>query len=142
MAEYETHVFTHIEQNIEKIVLENITSVTLNTDVLKVNFEAIVTILKGLVKKVNQGNEDSEKTSKDVRDLKDRLEKLEEKQISDKNELNDKIFNNQEKIKTVESETNQNTKDIQQLQDSLRELKEKQDSFAKISNKQHYVTVY
>lgn len=133
MAEYETHVFTHIEESLEKIVLENITSVTLNTDVLKINFEAIVSILKGLVKKVNQGNDDSEKTSKDVRDLKDRLEKLEEKQNSDKNELNDKIFNNQEQIKTVESETNQNTQDIQKLQDSLRELKENQDNFAKIS---------
>jgi len=132
MAEYETHVFSNIQENIEKIVLENITSVTLNTEVLKVNFEAIVTILKGLSKRFDQGHEDANKTSKEVKDLRERLERLEDKQNSDKNELNDKIFNNQQQIKTVEGNTDKNTKDIQSLQDSLRELKEKQDNLANL----------
>jgi chromosome segregation ATPase len=130
MAEYETHMFSNLQENIEKIVLENITSVTLNTEVLKVNFEAIVSILKGLSKRMDQSQDSANQTDKDLRS---RLEKLEDKQSSDKIELTDKIFNNQQHIQTVQDKTNQNTQDIQALQESIRELKDNQAVLNKIS---------
>lgn len=130
--EFETHVFTNIQENLSKIVLDNITSVTLNTDILKINFEAIVTILKGLAKKVNQGHEDSDKTSKDVKELQDRLEKLEHKQNSDKNELNDKISSNQQQIEDVHKDNIQNAKEIFHLKDSVKGLEIKHDDLRKI----------
>jgi len=126
MAEYETHMFSSLEANLEKIVLENITSVTLNTDVLRVNFEAIVTILKGLTKRMDQGQNSANQTSKDIKDLQERLEKLEDKQSRDKNELNEKIFNNEQQTKHVQEDTSKNTKDIEKLQEALKELKDSQ----------------
>jgi DNA repair exonuclease SbcCD ATPase subunit len=126
MAEYETHVFSDLHENIQKIVLENITSVTLNTEVLKINFEAIVSILKGLTKKVDQGSSNMSQTNKDMKELREKLEKLEDKQKHDKEELNEKISNNQELIKDVLSETKENTQDIKDLKDSLKELKDNQ----------------
>ena len=53
MAELDPHYFPNLKDSLDKIALDNITSVTLNTDALRVNFEAIVTILKGLVKRVD-----------------------------------------------------------------------------------------
>jgi len=125
MAEYETHLFSHIHENIEKIVLENITSVTLNTEVLKVNFEAIVSILKGLAKRMDQSQDANNQAGKDIKNLQDRLEKLEDKQNADKLELNDKIFNNDQSIKAVKDETSQNSQEIQKIQDSIKEIVEK-----------------
>lgn len=129
MAEYETTLFSNLQENLQKIELDNITSVTLNTDVLRTNFEAIVTILKGLSKKVDTAQSGSSDALKENKDLRERLEKLEDKQRHDKNELNDKIFGNGQKIKEVEKDTDKNTKDIEKLQESLKELMDSQKDF-------------
>jgi len=135
MAEYETHVFSNLQENIQKIVLENITSVTLNTEVLKVNFEAIVSILKGLVKRMDQNQDGANQTEKYIKDLRFRLDKLEDKQSSDKIELDDKISNNQQHIKTLQEETNHNKQEIRDLQDSISELKKNQTNLNTIYEK-------
>jgi len=123
MAEYDSNLLPNLQANLERISLDNITSVTLNTDALKENFTAIVDILKGLVKRMDASQGSSDKANKDIKDLRDRLEKLDDRQAHDKKDLNEKIFNNQEKIKDLEHQSDKNQKDLEKLEQALRELK-------------------
>jgi len=131
MAEYDSNLLPNLQENLSRITLDNITSVSLNTDALKDNFEAIVNILKGLVKRADAGQNNADKTNGAIKDLTDRLEKLEDKQTHDKQELNEKIFNNENQIKETQNQTDKNTKDIEKLEDALRELKDNQSDLQK-----------
>jgi len=123
MAEYDSNLLPNLQANLERISLDNITSVTLNTDALKENFTAIVEILKGLVKRMDASQGSSDQANKDIQDLKDKLEKLDDRQTNDKKDLNEKIFNNQEKIKDLENQSDKNQKDLEKLEQALKELR-------------------
>jgi len=131
MAEYDSNLLPNLQENLSRITLDNITSVSLNTDALKDNFEAIVNILKGLVKRADAGQNNADKTNGAIKDLTDRLEKLEDKQTHDKQELNEKIFDNENQLKETQNQTDKNTKDIEKLEDALRELKDNQSDLQK-----------
>jgi len=123
MAEYDSNLLPNLQENLERISLDNITSVTLNTDTLRENFTAIVDILKGLVKRMDASQGSSDKANSDIKDLRDRLEKLDDRQTHDKKDLNEKIFNNQEKIKDLEHQSDKNQKDLEKLEQALKELR-------------------
>jgi len=131
MAEYDSNLLPNLQENLSKITLDNITSISLNTDALKDNFEAIVNILRGLVKRADAGQHNADKTNGAIKDLTDRLERLEDKQVNDKKELNEKIHNNENQIKETQNQTDKNTKDIERLEDALRELKNNQNDLQK-----------
>jgi len=124
MAELDPHYLPNLKDSLDKIALDNITSVTLNTDALKVNFEAIVTILKGLVNRVDTDKENANQTSQEVKDLQEKLRQLEEKQNNDKSELSEKISNTDSQLKETKDNTDKNTQDIEKLQDALKELRD------------------
>jgi len=128
MAELDPHYYPNLKDNLDKIALDNITSVTLNTDALKVNFEAIVTILKGLVKRADIDKDSADQTNQEVKDLKEKLQQLEDKQTNDKSELNNKISDTNSQLKDVQDNTDKNTQDIEKLQDALKELRDLKDS--------------
>ena len=123
MAEYDSNNLPNLQENLERISLDNITSVTLNTDALKENFTAIVEILKGLVKKVDNNQNNSDRTDKDIKDLRDRLEKLDDRQTHDKKDLNEKIFNNQEQIKDLQKQSDDHQKELDNILEALKELR-------------------
>ncbi len=128
MAEYDSNLIPNLQENLSKITLDNITSVSLNTDALRENFEAIVTILKGLVKRVDGNQVDKDRTNQNIKDLTDRVEKLEDKQAKDKEELSEKINNNETQIQNTQKQTEQNTADIEKLKEGFGDLKNNQDN--------------
>jgi len=123
MAEYDSNLLPNLQENLERISLDNITSVTLNTDALRENFTAIVDILKGLVKRVDNNQGHSDQANKDIKDLRDRIEKLDDRQTNDKKDLNEKIFNNQEHIKDLQKQSDNNQKELEKLLEALKELR-------------------
>jgi len=69
-----------IEQNLKEMSLQDITTVTLNTDILKHNFEVIIEILRKLGLEKDENAEKIKENSLILLDLKERMEKLEKQQ--------------------------------------------------------------
>lgn len=104
--------------------LDDITTVKLNTDVLKHNFEIIIEILKGLAFKVHGNMENSNMNTELLKDLMKQITVVEKKQESDKKEIDNRIDDTDKNVKDVKDHTNRNTEEIANILDQLKDLKD------------------
>jgi hypothetical protein len=94
-----------IQEQLKHLTLNEITTVTLNTDALKHNFEVLIDILKELSLKFNASAGVASGQSQLLKDLQERLEKLEHKEKEDIDIKTNEIHKVDSELKDVAKET-------------------------------------
>jgi len=130
----QTQLQIEIQEKLQELSVHEITTITLNTDVLKHNFEVLIEILRKLSLKTDANTGSIEGTNKEIRDLRERLERLENKQESDKKELDNKINDINSNLQNVQDKTNENTQNIDKIFDQLKDLRDNQNNLQNSNN--------
>jgi hypothetical protein len=135
MAEtFISSVQIEINEKLKELSVNEITTITLNTDVLKHNFEIVIDILKKLSVKTEHNTGDIHDSKSEVKDLTERLEKLEKKQNRDNNDTNQKIQDTNSNLNNVKDKTDQNTHDIEKILNQLKDMRDSQNDLKNSNN--------
>jgi chromosome segregation ATPase len=126
--------------SLENIKLEELTTITLSTEVLRTNFEIILHALKNFGKKLDSNSADfknsNNETNNYLNQLKIKLEELEKKEAADKHDCDGKIGHLQDSNKHLEQKVADHNNEIIYIRDELSKLKDgvdhlKNDSLSK-----------